>query len=170
MPELDSNLKHSSISTESCQVVELEYAECDKIQVIMRIMQSAFSSIYGESWNEHQCRSMLSLPGTHLMIANCDTRPCGFAISREVAGEEELLMIAVDPKYQKRGVGLAILNKLISNARNNGIVAVFLEVRANNPAQSLYKRLGFEEVGLRPAYYTGENKEKYDALTYKKSL
>lgn len=170
MPELDSDLKNTLISRKSSQAVELEYAECDKIPVIMRIMQSAFSSTYGESWNEHQCRSMLSLPGTRLMIANCDEQSCGFAISREVAGEEELLMIAVDPKYQNRGVGLVILNKLISNARNNGTVAVFLEVRANNPAQSLYQKLGFEKVGLRPAYYTGDNKEKYDALTYKKSL
>lgn len=150
--------------------IYLEYGDFDKLKIVMRVMGTAFSSLYGESWNEHQCRSMLSLPGTQLLIARYDQQACGFAISREVAGEEELLMIAVDPQYQNKGIGLAILKRLIADAIKNGIEAVFLEVRSNNPAQNLYRKLGFEKIGLRRAYYTGDNKEKFDAITYKKSL
>lgn len=150
--------------------VELEYGGLDKLRLVMRIMHSAFSSLYGESWNEHQCRSMLSLPGTQLMIAHYDREPCGFAISRSLAGEEELLMIAVTPQYQNIGIGIALLERLIADALKNEVTAVFLEVRSNNPAQKLYQRLGFEKIGLRPAYYTGDNKEKFDAITYKKTL
>lgn len=150
--------------------IALEYGQLDQLQAVMRVMGAAFSSLYGESWNEHQCRSMLSLPGTQLMIASCGQRPCGFAISREVAGEEELLMIAVDPQHQNKGIGLTILKRLIADAVKNEITSVFLEVRSNNPAQSLYQKLGFQKIGLRPAYYTGATKEKFDAITYKKSL
>ena len=150
--------------------IKLQYGELTQLPIVMRIMQSAFPSRYGESWNNNQCRSMLSLPGTQLMIASYDEEPCGFFISRKVADEEELLMIAVDPQYQNKGIGIVLLEQLISNAISNNIASVFLEVRSNNPAQNLYKKFGFEKVGLRPAYYTGEGQEKFDALTYKKSL
>ncbi|QTD56564.1 ribosomal protein S18-alanine N-acetyltransferase [Parasphingorhabdus cellanae] len=170
MPEFKPDFEEVAAPDGMHDAIALEYSGYDQLQVVMRIMRSAFSSIYGESWNEHQCRSMLSLPGTRLMLARYAQQPCGFAISREIAGEEELLMIAVDPKYQNAGIGLAILKKLISDAENNGTIAVFLEVRSNNPAQSLYQKLGFKKIGLRPAYYTGSNKEKFDAITYKKSL
>ncbi|HEY9092825.1 ribosomal protein S18-alanine N-acetyltransferase [Parasphingorhabdus sp.] len=166
MAELQSIPTNMALTT----AVKLEYGDLAHLAIVMRIMQSAFTSRYGESWNNNQCRSMLSLPGTQLMIASYGEEPCGFSISRKVADEEELLMIAVDPQYQNKGIGLVLLEQLITNAISNNIAAVFLEVRFNNPAQYLYKKLGFEKVGLRPAYYTGEGQEKFDALTYKKSL
>jgi ribosomal-protein-alanine N-acetyltransferase len=52
-------------------------------------------------------------------------------------------------------------------ARTGKVSAVFLEMRANNPAARLYAKFGFHEIGLRKAYYTGPNKEKFDAITYK---
>ncbi len=155
---------------DSSRAIKLEYGSFNELKVVMRIMRASFSSLYGESWNEHQCRSMLSLPGTQLLIANYNLEPCGFAISRSAAGEEELLMIAVDPQYQNKGIGIAILERLVADAIKNDVTAVFLEVRSNNPAQHLYERLGFQKIGLRRAYYSGDNKEKYDAITYKKSL
>ncbi|MEP3227386.1 MAG: ribosomal protein S18-alanine N-acetyltransferase [Parasphingorhabdus sp.] len=151
-------------------IIALEYAGMEKLKLVMAIMNSAFSPLYGESWNEHQCRSMLCLPGTQLMIANIEDESCGFAISRSLAGEEELLMIAVSPQHQGHGIGIALLERLLDDAVRNGVSAVFLEVRSNNPAQNLYQRLGFEKIGTRPAYYTGDNKEKFDAITYKKQL
>ncbi len=151
-------------------MIDLEHGGFDDLKVIMRIMKSAFSPLYGESWNEHQCRSMLALPGTQLLIASIADSPCGFTISREAAGEEELLMIAVDPEYQNTGIGLAMMQRLVEDAMKNSVTAIFLEVRSNNPAQGLYKRLGFQKIGLRPGYYTGATEEKFDAITYKKSL
>ncbi|MEP2102998.1 MAG: ribosomal protein S18-alanine N-acetyltransferase [Parasphingorhabdus sp.] len=170
MSELNPNSGNDVIPAALGNEIELAYGGYDQLKLVMRIMHTAFSSTYGESWNEHQCRSMLSLPGTLLMIASIEKQPCGFAISREIAGEEELLMIAVDPQYQNKGIGMTILNRLITDAVENGTSAMFLEVRSNNPAQSMYQKIGFQKIGLRPAYYTGANKEKFDAITYKKSL
>ena len=155
---------------DATSTLALEYGDVGQLNVIVRIMQTAFSSRYGESWNNNQCRSMLSLPSTQLMIASYNNEPCGFTISRDIAGEEELLMIAVDPQCQNKGIGLILLKQLIADATNNSVAAVFLEVRSNNPAQNLYERLGFQKIGLRKAYYTGERKEKFDAITYRKTL
>ncbi|MEH6757754.1 MAG: ribosomal protein S18-alanine N-acetyltransferase [Parasphingorhabdus sp.] len=170
MPKLDIYPENETTQADQNIILEREFGGFDKLHFVMPIMQVAFSSHYGESWNEHQCQSMLSLPGTQLLIASYANQPCGFAITRAVAGEEELLMIAVDPQYQNKGIGLLILKQLITDAVKTGTDAIFLEVRSNNPAQSLYQKLGFEQIGLRPAYYTGKNKEKFDAITYKISL
>ncbi|MEO0440569.1 MAG: hypothetical protein AAF067_06795 [Pseudomonadota bacterium] len=74
----------------------------EKLDAVMEIMARAFPSEFGESWNESQCRSMLSLINTHLMLAGTTegdrTSFCGFCIYRMVAGELELLMIAVEPE------------------------------------------------------------------------
>src|SRR5690606_40240938 len=119
--------------------IKLQYGELTQLPIVMRIMQSAFPSRYGESWNNNQCRSMLSLPGTQLMIASYGEEPCGFFISRKVADEEELLMIAVDPQYQNKGFCIVLLQQLISNAISNNIDSLFSEVRINNRSQHPYK-------------------------------
>ncbi len=170
MSDVNPHPESNEAPLDPTTAIKLEYGSFDELKVVMRIMQASFSSLYGESWNEYQCRSMLSLPGTQLLMATYDLQPCGFAISRRAADEEELLMIAVDPQYQNKGIGIALLDRLIANAIKNAVTAVFLEVRSNNPAQHLYERLGFQKIGLRRAYYSGDNKEKYDAITYKKSL
>ncbi len=133
-------------------------------------MESAFPKTYGEGWNHHQCRSMLSMPSAKLLIARREEKICGFIISRQAADEEELLMIAVSPEYQSLGVGYLLLENMLQAARNLQVTAVFLEMRADNPAERLYKKFGFQRIGLRKAYYTGLNMEQFDAVTYKAVL
>ncbi len=142
----------------------------EDLSEVMFVMERSFSKTYGESWNNNQSRSMLSLPGTQLFLARLGDELCGFAICRIVAGEEELLMIAVDPAFRKIGIATSLLKEITLRAIEQGVEVIFLEVRANNPAQSLYQRQGFEKIGVRTAYYTGRNKVKYDANTYRKLL
>jgi len=79
-------------------------------------------------------------------------------------------MIAVSPDYQGQSVGYRLLEHMLKSALNHGVVAVFLEMRADNPAEKLYSKFGFQRIGLRKAYYTGLNMEKFDAVTYKATL
>ena len=75
----------------------------------------------------------------------------GFSNTWHVAGEVELLIIAVSPEVRRRGVGAALLEHVLALA---GAARVMLEVRANNvPAQALYESAGFVRDGLRPRYY-----------------
>ncbi|GAB5488570.1 MAG: ribosomal protein S18-alanine N-acetyltransferase [Parasphingorhabdus sp.] len=147
-----------------------EFGGIEDLPDVMRIMERAFPKTYGESWNNNQSRSMLSLPRTQLLLAKLNNSICGFAICRAVAGEQELLMIAVDPDFRQMGVATSLLQEITTRAEDENIEVIFLEVRSNNPAQSLYQRHGFEKIGVRAAYYTGENKAKYDAITYRKLL
>lgn len=146
----------------------------ERLDAVMNIMARAFPGEFGESWNEGQCRSMLSLMNTHLMLSGIREGEhiswCGFCIYRMVAGELELLMIAVDPEHQHAGIGQMMIEQLIDDASRHEVEAIFLEVRSSNPAQHLYRKLGFVRIGERKAYYTGDDGQKHDAITYRRKL
>jgi ribosomal-protein-alanine N-acetyltransferase len=80
-----------------------------------------------------------------------DATIAGFCCWRRTApGEAELLNIAVDPAFRRRGVASALLEALSAQAQGT----VFLEVaEPNTAAITLYRRHGCEQVGLRIGYY-----------------
>jgi ribosomal-protein-alanine N-acetyltransferase len=68
-------------------------------------------------------------------------------------GEAEIHTIGVDPAYQGRGIGRALLRGLLAIA-DSVRATVFLEVRTDNDAaRGLYESEGFTTVGLRRRYY-----------------
>lgn len=145
----------------------------DALGPIMQVMQTAFDPVYGEAWNTSQTRSMLSMPLTHSIIAESlpisgnegPGAPIGFSMSRRVADEEELLLIAVIPQWRHFGAGSSILAQVITNAKVAGVKRIFLEMRSNNNAGHLYHKFGFRQIGLRKDYYQGANLQHFDALT-----
>lgn len=92
----------------------------------------------------------------------------GFAILRILGEEAELLLIAVDEKQRGKGIGKALLERLIALGRTRGARQLFLEVRAGNtPAICLYRGLGFQDIGLRRRYYHAPEE---DALLMRKDM
>jgi len=74
------------------------------------------------------------------------------------AVESDIQTIAVAESARGHGLGRTLMLSLIGEARKRGSREVFLEVRADNPpAQRLYRRLGFEDVGVRRGYYQPDN-------------
>ena len=83
------------------------------------------------------------------IVAECEDRLLGFAMYRVVAGEGELLNLAVDPLARRTGVGRALLQEMMHLAE-----VWHLEVRESNAAAiALYDSLGFRQVGRRSGYY-----------------
>ena len=117
-----------------------------------------------------QCLGMLSLPGVWLTLAEQDEGLAGFALSRAVMDEGELLLIATRPAVQGRGVGGMLLRSVIDEARRRTLSRLHLEVRAGNAAVELYKREGFAKVGERPRYYRGRAGEAFDAHSYARTI
>jgi len=78
----------------------------------------------------------------------------GFGAFQQLLDEAELRNIAVRPTHRCRGVGRSLLTEAIHLLREAGIGRLFLEVRPSNaPARALYASMGFQVVGMRPAYY-----------------
>ena len=144
----------------------------DDVDAIMLVMEEAFDSAYGEAWTRRQVADSLVVPGTHYLL-DCDgdgDEPRGFVLSRSAADEEELLLIAVRPQFRGSGVGVALMQRFLAAARDRKIAKVFLEMRADNTAEHLYRRFGFEQVGLRRGYYRGAIGGPLDAITFALSL
>ena len=99
----------------------------------------------------------------------------GFNIVRQTAREAEILSIAIDPKLRRSGLALSLMREAILRLRADRVEALFLEVDSTNiAAVHLYKKLGFETVGNRPAYYKkdgdDETEERATALVMRLDL
>lgn len=134
------------------------------------LMQASFDPRYGEAWTSGQCMGMLALPGSWLTLAEREGVTIGFALSRATLDEGELLLIGVHAEARGSGVGRALLRAVIADAQRRGVRRFTLEVRAQNPAISLYVAEGFTIIGERRNYYRGSSNELFDAITYQKMI
>lgn len=137
----------------------------DDIDDVMAVMNNAFDPRFGEAWNAGQCLSMMSLPGTFLLIARQDGEPVGFALNRQIVDEVELLLLAVATTRRRQGTARLLIDAVRELSLARGASQVHLEVRDNNPAYLLYVNAGFSLAGRRVAYYRGADGEAFDALT-----
>jgi len=146
--------------------IRLRAAEITDLDAVMAVMASAFDPRFGEGWTRSQCAGILPLSGVLLTLAQDeDGEAVGFSLLRTVADEAELLLLAVAPGAQRRGIGASLLRHFIDHGRRNGVVRLHLEVRDGNPAIAMYQAFGFNTEGRRPKYYSGLDGSHHDALT-----
>lgn len=82
-------------------------------------------------------------------------RIAGYIVARETAGELHINNVAVRAEFRRRGIGAALLNHVLDEARRRKANAAFLEVRsANHAAQALYEKSGFKAIARRVDYYS----------------
>ena len=78
----------------------------------------------------------------------------GFAGVALYPDEAHVMTIAVDPAVQGQGIGARLVAGMLDEVARAGLTAATLEVRAGNvAARRLYRRAGFEDAGVRSAYY-----------------
>ena len=88
------------------------------------------------------------------MVAEEDGKILAYAGAWMVLDEGHITNIAVAPEHRGRGIGKAVTQALKQYAANLGVDYMMLEVRRSNlVAQSMYKKLGFIELGYRKRYY-----------------
>ncbi len=140
---------------------------------LMAIMVTAFEPTWGEAWTRRQVEDSLSTGFCDYHLVSPTGAPvapreqaAGFTLSRSIADETELLLLAVDPQFRRRGLGKLLVEELARNSRVNGASRLFLEMRRGNPAERLYRSLGFNPVGERANYYRTSHGERIDAVTF----
>lgn len=117
-------------------------------------------------WTERDIADLLASP-----VVFAVGRPQGFALGRAVAGEAELLTIAVDPVAQGQGIGRALLLAVHAEAAQRGAAVIHLEVAADNgAARGLYAQAGYRASGRRPGYYARSGEPAVDALILARPL
>lgn len=145
----------------------------DDLDRIMIVMDAAFPPMFGEAWKRSQVADSLLLSGTRYGLIGANggetiddhEETAGFYLSRGLLDEEELLLFAISPQFRHRGLGHNLLQRFIEQARNRGVLRIFLEMRSGNPAGHLYAAHGFKPVGFRPRYYRTPSGEQLDAIS-----
>jgi ribosomal-protein-alanine N-acetyltransferase len=92
--------------------------------------------------------------GNVFLVAEDEGIAIGYAITKTVAGESELLNIAVAPVRRGEGLGARLLDEMMVACAGAGALEMWLEVRASNErARALYDSRGFVQMGVRKRYY-----------------
>lgn len=141
-----------------------------ELDAVMEVMGQAFDPSFGEAWTRAQCAGILPMSGVRMVLARLEGRPSGFSLSRHVADEAELLLLAVAPQYRRSGIGAALLGDFVATGLEAGINRLHLEVRDSNPAVTLYSKHHFVVEGRRLKYYRGTDGQFHDALTMVRTI
>ena len=104
-------------------------------------------------------------------VGNPKTGMAGFVLARLVAGEGEILTLAVARVHRRAGLGRELMDAVLRELHSERAAELFLEVdETNAPALALYRKLGFREVGKRPGYYAHAGKPTTGALVMRRDL
>lgn len=115
-----------------------------------------------DPWSEQSVSSELENPLSLWVVALDGQKVVGYVGSQSVLGWADMMNLAVDPSYRRRGIAEALVNALIVQLHQNEVTCLTLEVRASNvPAISLYEKLGFACVGRRPNYYRNPKEDAF---------
>jgi ribosomal-protein-alanine N-acetyltransferase len=109
---------------------------------------------FSDPWSEVAIGETFGAPGMVSLVALNGDLLQGYVIARAIAGEGEILNLAVAPEVRGRQLGGRLLDAMLERLRQAAVREVFLEVRERNAAaRRLYLSRGFEEVGRRGRYY-----------------
>jgi ribosomal-protein-alanine N-acetyltransferase len=151
-------------------VIDIRRAGREDLPHISAVMGAAFDPQFGEAWTDPQLTGMLLGSAASLTLAYLERKPAGFALTRTVIDETELMLLATHPDHRDQGVGTALLRAAMDDARAAGSATMFLEVRRGNSAERLYIQHGFSCVGERREYYRGNKGQVFDARTFRLAL
>jgi ribosomal-protein-alanine N-acetyltransferase len=127
------------------------------IRAVLRIEQQ----VYPRPWSSSLFLSELALRATRAYyVARVGRELVGYAGLMMTLDEGHVTTIAVDPRRHRAKIGTRLLLVLARDAIGRGATALTLEVRMSNTgAQDMYRRFGFEPVGVRKNYYQEVNED-----------
>jgi ribosomal-protein-alanine N-acetyltransferase len=127
-------------------------------------------SSFADPWNEESFRRLLRAAPAIFLVAVFppDQAVAGYIVAFSVAEDGELLNVAVDSKFRKKGLAGQMLDAVLIELAARGVRSAFLEVReSNSAARALYESHGFIEIGRRAKYY---RRPVEDALVLRRTL
>lgn len=135
----------------------MDYGDVERV---MHIEQS----IYPYPWTTGNFIDSLD-SGYACMVAELDGVLIGYAVLMPSVDEAHLLTIGIAAAHQRKGLGEEVLARMMAMAHDSGINRIILEVRpSNTPALALYRKCGFQQIGLRRGYYPADNNGREDAI------
>ena len=101
-------------------------------------------------------RQLIDDPETVTLVARNGESLAGFGIMKFGDERAHLVLLAVRPLYQRRGIARRIIHWLVESAATAGMASIHVELRApNTGAYAFYRAIGFAETLRLPGYYSG---------------
>jgi len=126
-------LYHVYSSTREEELASVPWEDCEK-RAFLEMQFSAQHVWYSEKYSDAQFQVVLE-----------HGRPIGRFYVHRRSAEIRVVDIALLPAYRNRGIGSHLLSGILEEARTRHL-PVTVHVEFINPAQRLYKRLGFQPV------------------------
>lgn len=129
------------------RIREMKYSDLAEVALLEK-------QIFSSPWSEQALRETLSRKDTIYLTAEQDTKIAGYCGLYNIAGEGEVLNVAVRDTFRRQGIAFKMLAELLNRGNQAGVSSFTLEVRKSNlPAIHLYESLGFAAEGIRPGFY-----------------
>lgn len=138
--------------------IKIKPMQKSQIEDVLKIEEQAYGDHH---WSKDSFYGELSNNLAHYYSAfDLEGNLLGYAGSWLVIDEAHITTIAVKRELQRKKIGEALLNKIISDCYKNEIKYITLEVRASNSAAiGLYEKYGFKSLGTRKGYYQNNNED-----------
>jgi ribosomal-protein-alanine N-acetyltransferase len=130
------------------------------------VLAGLHAQAFGHAWSAADIAELLDGPGAFAIAEDQ-----GFVLARAIAGEAEIITLAVAPAARRQGLATRLMEQAVVRAIALQAEALFLEVAEDNHAAlRLYAGLGFEIAGRRVGYYRRDDALPVDALVMRLSL
>jgi [ribosomal protein S18]-alanine N-acetyltransferase len=128
-------------------------------------VQNIEDAVYPHPWTRGNFLDSLYSGYESWVLRQRDGMLAGYFLVMFAVDEAHLLNITVRRDLHGRGIGRALLDKVVEIARDKSTTSVLLEVRPTNlRALSVYRQYGFAEIGRRKGYYPAANNTREDAI------
>ena len=136
--------------------IGLELANAGDAEAISRLARDLIETGLGWSYRPGRIAALMAEPETVTLVARARSVAAGFSIMRFGDERAHLVLLAVEPAHQRRGIARRMLGWLVESALVAGMSSIHVELRAANaPALSFYRATGFSETFRVPGYYRG---------------
>ena len=149
-------------------MIRLEPAGAGSAAALAPIHAASFAA----GWSAADLAALLESPGAYALVARDEASAAlGFILARAIAGEAEILTLAVHPDARRLGVGAALVEAAAGLGASQGAESLFIEVAVDNAAAiALYQCAGFSVAGRRNGYYPAKAGPAIDALIMRRDL
>jgi len=134
----------------------MQFAQSGDASVLASMSRDLIEEGLGWRYRAQSVRQLIADQETVALVARAGEAAAGFAIMKFGEERAHLVLLAVLPVFQRRGIARRMILWLVESAATAGVATIHVELRARNAgAYALYRATGFAETLRLPGYYSG---------------
>ena len=138
------------------QDISMQFAQSSDATALASLSRDLIEEGLGWRYRAQSVRQLIADPETVTLVARAGEAVAGFGIMKFGESRAHLVLLAVRPVFQRRGIARRMILWLVESAATAGVASIHVELRAGNAgAYALYRVTGFAETLRLPGYYSG---------------